>query len=208
MFPKKNVVLRTALFTAILAFCAIAFLPLSAKAQDVFAVTHFDTNNGDGTLRTVNPTTNSFGFVCEMLYVFDAHEELQECCGCRVTNNGLRVQSTISDLTSDPLTGPNTPLKAGVLKMVFARPNYTGNPWGACNPAVSYLLLPTLRAWETHTYSNGVTETQLTDAPLGTDELNALVKTCAFIHTNGSGSGICKCGVGDTNPPPTSSQQR
>lgn len=211
MSPKKGVVSRTALLAAILALATLAMMPQSARAQatDFFAVTHFDTNRGDGVVRTINPTfSSSPGILCEMIYVFDAHEELQECCGCPVTNNGLRTLSTLNDLTKNPLTGPNTALKTGVIKIVSAAVNSSSPPYAPCNPAVNVVPTPTLLAWSTHVYANavvGITETKFEDSPLsmGTgSELDLLTSTCAFIHTNGTGSGICTCGVGDNAPAP------
>lgn len=191
-------------------FVDVAGLSLKGEIQPIiskrFTVTHFDVNGGDGTVRLVNPTTTSAGRVCAMVYVFDAHEELQECCGCPVTNNGLRVMSTIRDLTANPLTGAGTNLKTGVIKIVTGAPNSSSGLYVPCNPATGYNVDPSMQAWSTHKYlakggGTNVTEAEFLDSPLDAAELSALTSTCAFIHTNGTGRGICTCGVGDNSAP-------
>ncbi len=204
MSPKKGVLSRAAVLAGMFVLASVA-LPQTSRAQDdVFWVNHFDVTKGDGTVRTINPNTTSAGILCEMVYVFDAHEEMQECCGCPVTNDGLRVQSTITNLTANPLSGPGTNPKTGVIKIVSSAPNASTGPYAPCNPAVSVSPTPNLRSFSTHTYSNGlvgITETEFEEATLTTSELSALQSTCAFIHINGTGSGICTCGTGDNFAP-------
>src|SRR5262249_31528845 len=91
----------------------------SAVASDVFKVAYFNNANlGGGEVETINPTSTPQ--LCEMMYVFDAQEEEEECCGCIVTNDGLRIQS-IANLISNTSTGvvPN----AGVIKIISSLPN-------------------------------------------------------------------------------------
>lgn len=95
--------------------------PLSASAQD-FSVQYFDTTDGQpSNIRLWNPTVTATGHrLCEMIYVFDSHEELQECCGCPVTDNGLRTLQTTVNLTANPL-GPQpggAKWTSGVIKIV------------------------------------------------------------------------------------------
>jgi len=55
-------------------------------------------------VRIVNPSHNDTaqnGTLCAFIYVFDDNEEMQECCGCPVTPDGMRTLSTINDLTSN-----------------------------------------------------------------------------------------------------------
>lgn len=198
-------------------FTSVAGLSEKEEIQPVingqYDVTHFDVNAGDGTVRLINPTTTSDGMLCAMIYVFDAHEELQECCGCPVTNNGLRTISTLSNLTPNPLTGAGTNLKTGVIKMVTTAINGSNNIWGICNPGVSYNVDAVgLRAWSTHTFAVGgspqVTEEGFIRSPLSSSEIGALTSTCAYIHMNGSGNGICTCGTGDFAPPKAGGSNR
>src|ERR1700676_429466 len=36
--------------------------------------------------------------ICAMFYVFDAHQLLQECCGCPISSDGLRTLNNNTDL--------------------------------------------------------------------------------------------------------------
>lgn len=159
--------------------------------------------NPDNTLRLINPTTQPLsegGLLCAMIYVFDAHEELQECCGCRVTNNGLRTISVTNDLTKNFLSGVFS--NPGGLEVVSALPNATGGGLPACNPARSYSTQETLRGYISHSvFLTGGGEVPLVDGNLGSGEISNLQSLCAFIHTNGTGRGICTCGVGDEIAP-------
>ena len=171
----------------------------AAVAADVFKVQSFDVN-GTGALevRTVNPTSTPQ--ICAMEYVFDANEEEQECCGCPITNDGLRTQ-TEEDLTFNPSNG--VPFTSGIVKIVSSLPN-TSAVGGFCNPALAPSLTPALRPSLVHAERlgelSGVSVQSFDDAPLDQTELNDLVNTCAFIHVNQSGRGICTCGEGDNVP--------
>jgi len=81
---------------------------------------------GDSLVRIVNPThndTRQLGTLCAMIYVFDDTEQLQECCGCPVTPDGLRTLSVINNLSSNFGTnGAN--LRAGVIKVVSSTLNF------------------------------------------------------------------------------------
>ena len=190
----------------------------SAVAADVFKVQYFDSGTvapgttitvtsvepgdvgglGDGLVRTINPTSTPQ--ICEMVYVFDGNEEQQECCGCVVTNDGLRVQTVEGDLTSNPSNGVD--FYDGIIKIVSSLPN-TAAPL-FCNPALAPSLAPALRPSISHSEVSGavrsVSVQSFDDAPLDQTELNTLVATCAFIHTNQSGAGRCTCGRGDVVP--------
>jgi hypothetical protein len=202
----------------------VAWALQAVLANDVFSVQHFITEVGDNTIRIINPTANPIpeigsgptdGMLCAMVYVYDSHEEQIECCGCPVTNNGLRTIGMIASLTSNPLGGPVP--RAGLIKIVSALPNMTcpgpvgpgqscpnPPPHYPCNPGISYTLQPTLRAWILHSDQviaagllPAVQEAEFLDMPLDGNELSILRSTCAFIHVNGSGRGICTCGTGD-----------
>jgi hypothetical protein len=143
--------------------------------------------SGDGTVRIVNPTSNDTiqsGTLCAMIYVFDDIEELQACCGCPVTPDGMRTYSVINDLTKN--FGVNRGnMNAGVIKLISSTINFTPVPQvatprgvtcttgtaGCCDPTGGNLngqnkgtgtpVDPTsaLRAWMTHT------ESQVMSAP-------------------------------------------
>ena len=176
----------------------------TAVAADVFKVQSFNAI-GTGVLevRTVNPTSTPI--LCAMEYVFDTQEEEQECCGCVVTNDGLRTQQA-GDLLGNSANGE--PSDDGIVKIVSSLPN-TSAAAGFCNPALAPSLTPALRPSMVHFEevpppaaqgSFGFSVQSFDDAPLDQTELNNLVSTCAFIHVNGSGTGRCTCGQGDVSP--------
>src|ERR1700721_620365 len=116
-----------------------------AMAQDVYKLNYFSNNVAgapDGTVRIDNPGL-TYGNLCAMIYVFDADQQLTECCGCVETHNGLRPLSVRSNLTSNPLTGGVS--KTGVIKVVSAAVNH---PPG--DPTTNVAPKANLRAWVTH----------------------------------------------------------
>ena len=103
-------------------------------ASDVYQLHFYQFVNGgtDNKVEMVNPnvpgaatSSQGGGALCAMVYVFDAHEELMECCGCPVSKNGLRVLSTRTDLTSNlGVTGEfTTRPEYGLIKIISAAPN-------------------------------------------------------------------------------------
>ena len=168
-----------------------------AMAQDVYKLNYFSNNVAgapDGTVRIDNPGL-TYGNLCAMIYVFDADQQLSECCGCVETHNGLRTLSVRRDLTSNPLTGRVS--TNGVIKVVSAAVNNS-----PCDPSSNVSPKANLRAWGTHIQNPvgaayPITETEFTDSTLGATELANLQAQCAFVNILGSGQGICSCGTGD-----------
>ena len=168
-----------------------------AMAQDVYKLNYFSNNVAgapDGTVRIDNPGL-TYGNLCAMIYVFDADQQLSECCGCVETHNGLRTLSVRRDLTSNPLTGRVS--TNGVIKVVSAAVNNS-----PCDPTSNVTATPNLRVWVTHIQNPvgaafPITETESSDSTLGATELANLQAQCAFINILGSGQGICSCGTGD-----------
>jgi hypothetical protein len=187
----------------ILPVLAIALLVLGlgssvALAQDVYKVNYFSNNYvgtaPDATVRIDNPGL-TYGNLCAMVYVFDADQQLTECCGCVETHNGLRTLSVRRDLTSNPLTGVLS--TNGVIKIVSAAVNDS-----PCDPTSNVSPKANLRAWVTHIQNAvgtawPITETESSDSTLGATELANLQAQCAFVNILGSGHGICSCGTGD-----------
>jgi hypothetical protein len=170
---------------------------LVGPPPDVFKVNYFSNNvtgAPDATLRIDNPGL-TYGNLCALIYVFDADQQLSECCGCMETHNGLRTLSVHSDLTRNPLTGVVS--ANGVVKLVSSLPGSTG-----CDPTGNVAPAANLRAWVTHignavgsTYP--ITETESSNSTLGATELSNLQAQCAFAQILGSGQGTCSCGTGD-----------
>ena len=169
----------------------------AASAQDVYKVNYFSNNSApapDATVRIDNPGV-TYGNLCAMVYVFDADQQLTECCGCVETHNGLRTLSVRSNLTSNPLTGVVS--RNGVIKVVSAAVNNS-----PCDPTSNVTPKANLRVWVTHIQNAvgtawPITETESSDSTLGATELANLQAQCAFINILGSGQGICSCGTGD-----------
>jgi len=169
----------------------------AASAQDVYKVNYFSNNAApapDATVRIDNPGL-TYGNLCAMVYVFDADQQLTECCGCVETHNGLRTLSVRSNLTSNPLTGVVS--RNGVIKVVSAAVNNS-----PCDPTSNVSPKANLRVWVTHVQNAvgtawPITETESSDSTLGATELANLQAQCAFINILGSGQGICSCGTGD-----------
>jgi hypothetical protein len=195
--------------TLSIAAAALVGLAATMSAQvidppDTFKVNYYSNANysgdPDGTVRITNvgteigSTAANSGNLCAMVYVLSPDQQLAECCGCRLTPDGLLTLSINNDLTSNPLT-PVT-LHTGDIKIVSSFGYSTG-----CNPSKP---VPTagIRAWATHIQNASgsflaVTETEFSDSTLSAGELAQLVGKCKAILNNGSGFGVCSCGVGD-----------
>jgi hypothetical protein len=180
----------------VIALCVLGLSGI-ATAQDVFKVNYFANNVAaapDGTVRIDNPGL-TYGNLCAMIYVFDADQQLSECCGCVETHDGLRTLDIKTNLTSNPLTGVVS--TNGVIKVVSAAVNNS-----PCDPTTNVTPRPNLRVWVTHIQNPvgaayPITETESSDSTLGATELANLQAQCAFIGILGSGHGLCTCGTGD-----------
>jgi trimeric autotransporter adhesin len=157
------------------------------------AVSYFSRVNSvnagiDGTVQLTNPGLTS---LCAMVYVFDQNQELNECCGCPISHNGMRTLSLLKDLTANTLTGKKP--RAGEIKVVPSDP--AQNP--QCDPVAS---APTgeILAWGMNAQVPGATtETEYAMVPLSDGEETILVNLCSFVKQLGGGHGICSCGSGD-----------
>jgi hypothetical protein len=195
-------------------------LPQVARAQatplsDVFWLDYFDNAGGtpDASVRITNPgttfttTTSPSGDLCALIYVYRPDQELSECCGCKITPNGLLKLSVNNNLTSNPANGKT--LTSGVIKIISALPstNSTTTPTGSdagCDAGGSSLVAltptPALRAWATHLEDNGtLSESPFQAASLSVTELELNQLGCIFIEGKsiipgiGSGAGLCSC---------------
>jgi hypothetical protein len=152
----------------------------------------------DGDLATSAPEGVENGPIWADFYIFDDSEELQSCCSCLVTADGLLSESVNKELTNDEFTG-RAEITRGVIKVVA---DTAGN-------ATAPVPAPGLHGWATHvqatTNANAgavnvkpagpwfVTETPLADANLGKIELSNLATSCSYGITLGSGYGQCSC---------------
>jgi len=202
-----------------------------AKSQQGYGGPGHSGGNGDALLRIVdigNYEVDPRGDLCANIYVFDDDQEMQECCSCPVTADGLRTISVINDLTSNPQF--SSPLGVGVIKILgtgiigdpfFCSSGGDGAPGTAGTITQGGAPGQGLRAWISHTESIAsnnphfdppfgfVTSTSVIEfAPALLDEGEAIGPTaglapvCLNIELHASGRGICTCGVGDTPRPP------
>jgi hypothetical protein len=191
-----------ALAVVVLGLALAAGQVAMAQTTDVFTVDYYANANTSGapdaTVRIINPGTGSnSGFtealdLCALIYVFDANQELSECCGCFISANALLTISVNNNLTANPLLGAK--LHTGVIKIVSST-NAT-----PCDPTK---ITPeeTLRAWATHIQNKvgtvyPITEGESQAAVLGAGEQADLGEDCTVLKELGSGAGICKCPPG------------
>jgi hypothetical protein len=173
----------------------------SVTVTPLMTVSYFNRANAvssgyDGTIRLTNPgvtTGYSDGNLCAMVYVFDRNQELNECCGCTISDNGLRTLSVVNDLTANPLSG-KVPV-AGSIEIVPSEPGSNGQ-CNAGSPDPNGVIL----GWETNvqgmTGAFQVTEMPLLLVPLGNTEAKVLASECSMLEQLGSGAGVCTCGSG------------
>ena len=189
---------KSLVFGAMAAALILALGSTTAVAQDnIFALSYFSnahtTNAPDGTLRLVNDGTVSdaspAGDLCASVYVFDSAEQMNECCSCRVTPNGILSLSVNTNLTSNTLTG-KLPTR-GVIKVVSSK--LTG---GSCD-AKAVAPQTGIRGWITHVQrtvtSYSLTEEELLDSTYGSAESADLAEDCTVLIELGSGAGVCSC---------------
>jgi len=171
---------------------SLTVLPLMTVA---FFNRNYAVKSGDdGTIRLTNPGLTG-GALCAMVYVFDQSQELNECCGCSLSDSGLRTLSLIVDLTANTLTGKKP--TAGSIKVVPADPG----PNQLCDPT-SISPDGVIVGWETNAQPAGggtfqVTEETMEQVPLSNAEETVIVNECSFAQQLGSGKGVCSCGTGD-----------
>jgi uncharacterized protein YjdB len=145
----------------------------------------------DATFRITNPGATGQD-LCAMVYVFAADQQMSECCGCRVTTNGLLTLSLNNDLNSNPLTG-KVPA-SGTVEVLAADP--ASNP--TCDPS-TLAPLGELTVWATHIQNMGPVSSGDNGGGGGGGESTlapvAPQSECAFVQSLGSGQGICTCGT-------------
>jgi len=163
------------------------------------------TNDGDSA--TGSGAFLSGGNLCVGVYSFDANEELQSCCACLVTPNGL-VSLSVNAINMTNLTGglvPSLVIKLLAWSNTGGVSGTTGNPvspnGSSCNAATPGTLAVGMHAWGTtvHALPVGqpdaytVTETEFSAANLSSAEYQHITQFCQFNQINGSGKfGQCK----------------
>ena len=170
----------------------------SVTVTPLMMVSYFNRANAvgsgyDSTLRITNPGFVA-GNLCAMVYVFDRNQEMNECCGCSISDSALLTVSLVGDLTADPLTGK--PPVAGTIDVVPSEPGSIGQ-CNAGSPSPNGMLV----GWETNVQGSSgayqVTEAPLALTPLANSEAQVLANECSMMQQLGSGAGVCTCGSGD-----------
>jgi len=125
----------------------------------------------DATVRVINDGDTGANLFAA-IYVFDDSEELQECCACVITPDGLLSESVNKNLTANPLTGIKP--TRGVIKVISSTSSDPANT----------VTQTGLRAWGTHVQklANGFafTETLFADSNLVPSEQTLLNSLCKF----------------------------
>jgi hypothetical protein len=196
---KKSLYLLSGVLAAVLLFGGSVF------ADDTYMVAYYSNANTasapDGTLRLTNTGATVASGVSQPLnaniYVFDDTEQLQECCACQVSPDGMLSESVNLQLTGNNLL--HTKLTAGVIKIVAS----TGTP----DPTSVTSIAHGMAGWTTQTQGFSLklnkgkwagpfttTQSELWQSTLTAAELVALTSSCSSVQTLGSGKGRGVCG--------------
>ncbi len=154
--------------------------------------------------------TTSSGNLCIGVYFFDPNEELQACCACEVTPNGL-ISLSVKANNANNLTSefPDSEVVKLLAWSATSTATATGSIFGpgspiqatpgasVCNAAAPGGLADGMHAWGTtlHTVPSGfaVTETPFSPALLSAFEYSRLSSFCSYNQFAGSGNyGQCK----------------
>jgi len=176
---------------AVLMALSCVQLMAAAPPADTYQANYFlgVTSSSDANITILDPGTNGTGNLCADIYVLNPSEELEACCGCKLTPDEIISGSVFSELLSNNVSP--IVLTNGMLKIISSTPAA-----GVCNPG-SPTPTPAMRAWLTRTDStgttSGVTTTAFASATLSSAELASLSIRCADIQLVGSGFGVCTC---------------
>jgi hypothetical protein len=158
---------------------AVTLIGGNAFAQgdnSVYFTTYYSNANTtgapDSTVRIINDGDTGAN-LWAAIYVFDDSQELQECCACVITPDGLLSESVNNNLTANAITGKKP--TRGVIKVISSS---TNDPTNA---------VPTtgLREWSTHIQfvkaaTFAVTETKAADSNLTAAEQALLQNLCYY----------------------------
>lgn len=139
----------------------------------------------DATVRIVNDGSSG-GNLYAAIYVLDDSEELQECCACLVTPDGVLSESVDKNLTANPLTGILP--KRGVIKVISSSSSDPTAPvptiglraWGTHIHGTKVTLSPGNPVNPTSTGPYFVTESRAADSNLGATEASTLGTLCSY----------------------------
>lgn len=179
---------------------------LAQGDNSIYFVTYYSNANTSGaphaTVRAINDGDTGANLWASF-YVFDDSQELNECCSCAITPDGILSEDVNLNLTSNTLTG-RVP-KRGVIKVISSTVQATG-PASYANyqDPTDFVNAPApgLRIWATHIESGtsagtggfSTTEAQVADSNLAASEKSLLETLCFYVYWLGSSNyGICSC---------------
>lgn len=134
----------------------------------------------DNTLRLINDGASISdrspnGTLCANIYVFGPNQNMQACCSCLVSANGLLTRSVLNDLIPTFAVRPGV---SGVIKVVSSLPSTDG----VCAADSAYIPSPEFAGWISHYPGTPIpsvlTEEQLKDGVLSVGELKNLESEC------------------------------
>jgi hypothetical protein len=174
-------------------FVAVVLFAGLAQAQSPYRVDYYANASLSGapnaTLRLDNDGSAADANLCADIYVFNANEEITECCSCLETSDDLLTLDVNTNLLSNPANGVAT--TSGVIKVVAA-----ATTSGAC-PLPTHITTVAgaeIQGWATHIQNNGtLTETASQVSNLSSAEETRLAKLCGAIQAVDSGTGQCNC---------------
>jgi hypothetical protein len=180
---------------AILAFAGTVSAQ-SVGDSSVYFLTYFSNANTpsapDQTVSIINDGDTQTNLWASF-YVFDDSSELEECCSCRISPDGIISESVNRQLTSNTFSA-RSEISRGVIKIISSSVA-AGGPNNYTNS-----LAPGLRAWSTHiqltnTGESGfqITEARAADANLGSTQKENLEILCMYMNVLGGGYGVCGC---------------
>ena len=190
---KFGIVLSLALVTILLAGSALA-----QGDKSVYFTTFYANANiagaPDSTLRIVNDG-GSGGTLWASFYVFDDSQELQECCGCAVSADGLLSESVNNELLANPLTGKVN--HVGVINVISSSTkgptSNTPAPGLKGNFSYDIAANTTTAAGSRAVNQYLFLEHPLADSNLTPSQQSNLQNLCSYAITLGSGAGVCSC---------------
>jgi hypothetical protein len=205
---NMGIVLSLALATMALAGNALA------QGDKSVSFTTFYTNANiagapDSTLRLINDG-DSGGNLWASFYVFDDSQELQECCSCVVSADGLLSESVNNELLANPLTGKVN--HVGQIHVISSSTQGPVNntPAAGLHGTATWDIAQNTKdvssssSSKSAVVSNAVNqylalEHPLSDANLTSGEQTNLQNLCSYAITLGSGAGVCSCTMEDND---------
>jgi hypothetical protein len=202
---KKVVCTLLPLLAIALVLCAASAVAQNAP-DDVYALGYYSganvTGNPDTTLRVINDGSAGEADLCAAFYVFDNSQELQACCSCPVTADGIISESVNRNLLGNVLTTAIN--HAGVIKVLSTATAKGGSSECSASAKSAGAVTPGIRGWITHIQAGrtaatpAITESSLKDSNYTALEAGDLELECQFAILLGSGHGVCSCTAEDT----------